>query len=390
MDIAEKRLPQDGRITVRVGSRSLDLRVSTVPTLYGEKAVLRILDSATAAIPIESLGFPSRELKLVMEMVRRPQGIVLVTGPTGSGKTTSLYSMLNRIKGTDKNVSTIEDPVEYELDGIIQVSVNERIGNTFPSMLRTMLRQDPDVILVGEMRDLETATVATQAALTGHLVLSTVHTNSAVATVSRLRNLGIPSYLVASTVVGIMAQRLIRLLCGKCRVAAPPREELLARYRHYFPEETVFFRAEGCSHCGGTGYKGRTGVYELLEFTPQVRELVAANAPEGEIRQAAVARGMVPLTHAALEKVRRGLTTLEEVCRVVDTEEELSGNCPDCGYPIGGDYVICPRCARSVVTSCPSCHKAVSPEWIHCPRCRFHLDGEGDGDGDGFRGTRGN
>jgi type IV pilus assembly protein PilB len=381
MDIAEKRLPQDGRITVRVGARPLDLRVSTIPTLYGEKVVLRILDSATASIPIDSLGFPPRELAAVLDMVRRPQGILLVTGPTGSGKTTTLYSMLNRVKGTDKNVSTIEDPIEYELDGVNQVAVNDRIGNTFPAMLRSMLRQDPDVLLVGEMRDLETATVAIQASLTGHLVLSTIHTTGAVATVTRLRNLGIPPYLLASTILGVLAQRLVRLVCTKCRVAVEPPPELLSRYRRHFPEGSVFYGGKGCLACGGTGYKGRTGVYELLEFDPRVREMVTVNAPEGEILQAAIARGMATLQQAALDKVRAGLTTLEEVYRVVDTADDLTGNCPGCGHPVATDFAVCPRCAHPVASACPGCLRPVSPDWKHCPYCRLRLATADDRDG---------
>jgi type IV pilus assembly protein PilB len=224
MDIAEKRLPQDGRIGVRVGGRSLDLRVSTVPASYGEKVVIRILDSANANIPLESIGFSPLELAKMVEIISHPQGILLISGPTGSGKTTTLYGILNRIKSVEDNITTIEDPIEYELTGVNQVAVQEKIGLTFAVMLRSMLRQDPDIIMVGEMRDLETTTIAVQAALTGHLVLSTIHTNSSVATITRLRDLGVPSYLVASTIVGIVAQRLVRKICPHCGVELSVKE----------------------------------------------------------------------------------------------------------------------------------------------------------------------
>jgi len=372
MDIAEKRLPQDGRIGVRVGTKALDLRVSTMPASYGEKVVIRILDSLNAHIPLASMGMSETELGQLDELIRRPQGILLVTGPTGSGKTSTLYAALHKIKSVERNITTIEDPIEYEIPGINQVAVQEKIGLTFASTLRAMLRQDPDVILLGEMRDLETTTIAMQAALTGHLVLSTIHTNSSAATITRLRNLGIPSYLIASTLIGIVAQRLVRVICPKCRVREEPSERDLARIGLAKAKkgEIAFFRGEGCPACGGTGYRGRTGIFEILPFHQQVRDLVMANGSENDIRQLAVAKGMTTLGQAALDKVKAGVTTLSELYRVVETEEEFGAGCPHCGTSLGADFVICPGCGHSLVSNCPSCRKMVSPHWKFCPYCR--------------------
>ncbi len=372
MDIAEKRLPQDGRIGIRVGSKSLDLRVSTMPMAYGEKVVIRILDSLTASISLESMGMAEGELRQVEELVLRPQGILLVTGPTGSGKTTTLYAALNKIKSVERNISTIEDPIEYENPGINQVAVQEKIGLTFASTLRSMLRQDPDVIMLGEMRDLDTTTIAMQAALTGHLVLSTIHTNSASATITRLRNLGVPSYLIASTIIGIVAQRLVRVICPKCRVREEPSKKDLQRVglAKAKKEEVTFYRGEGCPACGGTGYRGRTGIYEIMPFHQQLRDLVMAKGSETDIRQLSVAKGMKTLGQAALDKVKAGVTTLSELYRVVETEEEFGAGCPHCGTSLGADFVLCPGCGHSLVSSCPGCGKMVSPHWKFCPYCR--------------------
>ncbi|MBP2682038.1 MAG: type secretion system protein GspE [Deltaproteobacteria bacterium] len=371
MDIAEKRLPQDGRIGVRVGGRSLDLRVSTVPATYGEKVVIRILDSVNADIPLESLGFTHAEFSKIEEIISRPQGIVLITGPTGSGKTTTLYGILNRIKSVEKNITTIEDPIEYELSGISQVAAQEKIGLNFATMLRAMLRQDPDIIMVGEMRDLETTSVAVQAALTGHLVLSTIHTNSCVATITRLRDLGVPSYLIASTIVGIVAQRLVRTICGRCKGTAVPTERDILRLG--LASDIPVYRGAGCNACGGTGYKGRTGIYEILTFTRPIRELISSNATENEIRQMAISRGMVTLGRTALEKVIAGITTVDEVYRVVETDADLAAACPRCAAPMESDFVMCPSCGYSASSNCPGCRRTISREWRFCPYCRCEL-----------------
>ena len=371
MDIAEKRLPQDGRIGVRTGARSLDLRISTIPASYGEKVVVRILDSASANIPLEALGLSPAEHRKMEEIISRPQGILLITGPTGSGKTTTLYGILNKIKSEQDNITTIEDPIEYELSGINQVAVQEKIGLTFAGMLRSLLRQDPDIIMVGEMRDLETASIAVQAALTGHLVLSTIHTNSSVATVTRLRDLGIPSYLIASTIVGIVAQRLVRVICGKCRGKVEPTEKDIVRLG--LKANIPIYRGEGCTTCGGTGYKGRTGIYEILTFTQPIRDLIAANATENELRQMAISKGMSTLGQVALEKVIAGITTVDEVYRVVETESDFASACPQCATPLEAEFVMCPVCGYSVSSTCPGCRKSLSQEWKFCPYCRFDL-----------------
>jgi len=371
MDIAEKRLPQDGRIGVRIGGRNLDLRISTVPANYGEKVVIRILDSANAGISLDAMGLTAVELATMEEIISRPQGIVLVTGPTGSGKTTTLYGILNRIKSVEENITTIEDPIEYELGGINQVAVQEKIGLTFPAMLRAMLRQDPDIIMVGEMRDAETAAIAVQAALTGHLVFSTIHTNSCVATVTRLRDLGIPSYLIATTIVGLVAQRLVRTICKKCRVKTEPTERDILRLG--LKPNVPVFRGEGCPACGGTGYKGRAGIFEILLLTQPIRDLIAANATENELRQAAISRGMVTLGRNALQKVVAGGTTVDEVFRVVETDADFASACPQCATPMEAEFVMCPACGYSVTSSCPGCRRTLSLDWKFCPYCRYDL-----------------
>ncbi len=371
MDIAEKRLPQDGRIGVRVGGKSLDLRVSTMPASFGEKVVIRILDSSNSYIPLEDMGMPGDALLQMENLIRKPQGILLVTGPTGSGKTTTLYSVLPRIHSPERNITTIEDPIEYELAGVNQVAIQEKIGMTFASTLRAMLRQDPDIIMLGEMRDLETTTIAMQAALTGHQVFSTMHTNSATATITRMRNLGVPSYLIASTVNGVVAQRLVRVICQKCRARYEPTEYDLSRIGAGRKKGDVsFFHGEGCQACDGTGYRGRIGLFEILPFTRQIRDMVASEASEMDIRQSAIAGGMATLSQAALEKVRNGVTTLEELYRVVETEEDSAATCPRCNASQGPGFVICPSCGHSLQANCPSCLKIVSPEWKFCPYCR--------------------
>jgi type IV pilus assembly protein PilB len=371
MDIAEKRLPQDGRIGVRVGTKALDLRVSTMPASFGEKVVIRILDSANSHIPLDVMGMPPEALRQMELLIRRPQGIVLVTGPTGSGKTTTLYSILHRVRSIERNITTVEDPIEYELAGVNQVAIQDKIGMTFASTLRAMLRQDPDVIMLGEMRDLETTTIAMQAALTGHQVFSTMHTNSSTATITRMRNLGVPSYLIASTVNGVVAQRLVRVICQKCRVRHEPSEYDISKIGSGRKRgDTVFFRGEGCQACDGTGYRGRTGLFEILPFTQQIRDMVASDASETDIRQTAIAGGMVTLARAALDKVKAGVTTLDELYRVVETEEDFGTTCPECNAALGPGFVMCPACGHSLQATCPSCQKIVSPEWKFCPYCR--------------------
>jgi type IV pilus assembly protein PilB len=375
MDIAEKRLPQDGRIAVRVGEKSLDLRVSTVPSSHGEKVVIRVLDSANATTPLDGIGLAARQLAQVDALIRRPQGIVLVTGPTGAGKTSTLYAMLNRIKSVERNITTIEDPIEYELAGVNQTAVQEKIGLTFASMLRATLRQDPDVIMVGEMRDAETANIAMQASVTGHLVLSTMHTSSAAATVTRLRNLGLPSYLVASAVSGVIAQRLVRRICQRCRVEATlvgaDRDRLGVRG---CKDAVPSFVGAGCTECHGTGYKGRAGIFEILAFDSTIREIVGSSAHESEIRRTATASGMETLFGAALRLVKAGETTLAELYRVVDLDDVDVSVCPSCGEHVEADFIACPACRQSLAAACPSCQRRLSAGWTVCPYCSADLD----------------
>jgi type IV pilus assembly protein PilB len=303
----------------------LDLRVSTLPTKSGEKVVIRVLHTSNVTLPVEQLGLEGKRLRGFLSILSRPQGILLVTGPTGSGKTTTMYTALSTIKSEEKNIVTVEDPVEYELEGISQVSVNEKVGLTFANALRSILRQDPDVVMVGEMRDIDTATIAMQASLTGHLVLSTVHTNDAVSTITRLRNLGIPSYLIASSIIGIIAQRLLRILCPDCKQPDNTKDKELIRLglERGPSQGTTFYKATGCTRCSGIGYAGRTGIYEVLPFGDETNDLITSDAPESEIRRAVLAGGMETLVQAGLEKVRDGTTSLQELVRVMFVDRDL-------------------------------------------------------------------
>jgi len=319
LNIAEKRLPQDGRIGIRLGDHSVDLRISTVPTVHGERVVMRILDKSSVLLGLEELGFYSDDLELIASLLRMEHGIILVTGPTGSGKTTSLYSMLNRINSPDKNILTIEDPIEYQLKGIGQIPVNTKVGLSFASGLRSIVRQDPDVILVGEIRDLETAEIAIQAALTGHLVFSTLHTNDASSAITRLIDMGIEPFLVTSSVNAVVAQRLVRRICPACREQYRPEIERLAeiglRTEHVASGETLY-RGQGCPECLGTGYKGRAGIYEILMMSEAIKSTILSTSDAGAIKRQAVSEGLHSLRQDGARKVAAGLTTIEEVLRV--------------------------------------------------------------------------
>ncbi|MBU1692147.1 MAG: Flp pilus assembly complex ATPase component TadA [Gammaproteobacteria bacterium] len=318
LDISERRRPQDGRITVKTPLRIVDLRISTLPTINGEKVVMRILDRNSAVKSIEGLGFSPADLKKVLNMVDKPQGIILTTGPTGSGKTTTLYGLLQHNADPGKNYVTIEDPVEYYLDMAGQVLIKEKIGLTFPVVLRSILRQDPDVVLLGEIRDLETAEVAFHAALTGHLVYSTLHTNSAVATIARLFDLGLKPYVVATALEGIIAQRLVRRICDDCSEPVTPAPELLARLGPLFePGKVKVSHGRGCAKCHNTGYRGRLGIYEVLVPDENMSHLIASGASILEMTKMARQIGATPMIEDAREKVNAGLTTLEEVLRVL-------------------------------------------------------------------------
>jgi type IV pilus assembly protein PilB len=318
LDIAERRLPQDGRIKIRYSNREIDLRVSTLPTIYGEKIVMRILDKEALTLDLSKLGFDDWSMENFKKAIHQPYGMILITGPTGSGKTTTLYSAVHTINTPDINIMTAEDPVEYNLKGINQVQINEEIGRTFAAVLRSFLRQDPDVILVGETRDLETAQIAIRAALTGHLVFSTLHTNDAPGTISRLQDMGIPPFLVASSILLVMAQRLARRVCKECRDPYEVDEESLTAYGHV-PQglgKVTLYKGKGCQACNFTGMKGRTAIYEVMPVTPEIRELILRGASTTETRDLATQQGMKTLRQAGLLKVLEGQTTAEEILRV--------------------------------------------------------------------------
>jgi len=324
LDIAERRRTQDGRIKITVGEKELDLRVSVIPTNHGQSVVMRLLDKDNIKVGIRQLGLGGQAHEYLRRLIRRPNGIILVTGPTGSGKTTTLYAALNELNRPDKKIITAEDPVEYYLPGVNQVEVKHAIGLDFSRIIRAMLRQAPNVILVGEMRDYETASMGIQASLTGHLVFSTLHTNDAPSAVTRMTDMGVPAYLVASSVIGILAQRLVRVVCSKCKQVVTPSKEVLEEAQ-ITPEEAAkatFLRGKGCVHCQKTGYRGRTGIFELMPMSSRIRELAFEGASLQDIRKAALAEGMNTLYQDGLAKAIEGVTTLEEVFRVAKKTQQ--------------------------------------------------------------------
>ncbi|RMF92350.1 MAG: type II secretion system protein GspE [Candidatus Schekmanbacteria bacterium] len=374
MDISEKRIPQDGRIKIRIKNKELDLRVSSLPTQYGENIVIRILDMKADSFQLENIGLGSEELKKVISMIDRSQGMILLSGPTGSGKTSTLYAMLNRIKSNTIHIVTLEDPIEYEIPGISQVNVNEKVGLTFAFSLRSILRQDPDAIMVGEIRDVETACIAAQASITGHLVLSSVHTNSTISTITRLKNMGVPSYLISSSLNGIISQRLVRLICPNCKTKYNPSEEEFVKIglRPEDIKNNNFYKGTGCQKCSHTGYSGRIGVFEVLTITPKFRELINNDAPAELLQKEAINSGMKYMIFDGLEKVKKGLTTLEELNRVLIFEEEeiRSVICPNCNSSIKSDFINCPFCGITLSKVCPSCGRQKEENWKYCPYCK--------------------
>jgi len=329
IDIAERRRPQDGRIKVNVGEKELDLRVSIIPTNNGQSAVLRLLDKDNIKVGVRQLGFSENTFEKFQNLIKRPNGIVLVTGPTGSGKTTTLYAAINSLNRPDRKIITAEDPVEYYLPGINQVEVKHNIGLDFARIIRAMLRQAPNVILVGEMRDEETAKMGIEASLTGHLVFSTLHTNDAPSAITRMIDMGVPGYLVASSVVAILAQRLVRTICKKCRTKFTPSEAVLkdAGFSQEQIARAKFMRGKGCNHCGNTGFRGRMGIHEILMIDVRVREMIFQNTPVNEIRDYAMDNGMVTLYGDGLEKVVNGFTTIDEIYRVAKrTEQDVAAD----------------------------------------------------------------
>ena len=323
LDIAEKRLPQDGRIKIKIAGKDVDIRLSTVPIQNGERVVMRVLQKTASAPELEKLGYHGKVLQDLDELSQRKHGIIYVCGPTGSGKTTTLFAMLGRINSPDKMIITVEDPVEYEISGVSQIQVNHKIELTFARSLRAIVRQDPDVIMVGETRDLETAQMAIEASLTGHFVLSTIHTNDASSCPNRLIDMGVQPFLIASSLIGILAQRLIQTLCDECKVShTPTSEELELMDVQSIPEDATIYKANGCPKCNHRGYSGRTTVCELLMITDEIRPLILAKSDAGTVKKSAVQQGMRTLRQDGIQKVFRGITSFEEIIRVINEEED--------------------------------------------------------------------
>jgi general secretion pathway protein E len=316
LDIGEKRLPQDGRIDYKIGNRDLDMRVSTLPGVLGESIVLRILDRRDLSIELAALGMPESVLRNYSRVITQPHGLILITGPTGSGKTTTLYGTLEKINSEKHKIVTVEDPVEYQLAGITQIQVNANIGLNFASGLRSIVRQDPDILMIGEIRDHETAEIAIESALTGHLVFSTLHTNDAAGAVTRMQDMGVESYLISSSLLAIQAQRLVRRVCTQCSVDAPMTADEALVLEVNASDYPLLKRGSGCERCGGTGYRGRIGLYELMMITDEIRHLITSGADANMIRKQAQLEGMQTLREDALDKLRHGMTTPEEVVRV--------------------------------------------------------------------------
>ena len=372
MDIAEKRLPQDGRLRVKTeDGRDVDFRVSTLRTLHGEKIVLRVLDQRKGTLPLEELGLSAAGMEEMRHFLRHQHGMILVVGPTGSGKTTTLSSAISSIKSGRTNIITIEDPIEYQIPGVNQTQVNEKAKLTFATALRAILRQDPDVVLVGEIRDQETAKIAMQAAQTGHLVLSTLHTDDAPSTVTRLTDMEIEPYLIASSLIGVVAQRLVRRLCPSCRRQYTPEADTLRALNitEATAAQFAFFRAAGCEECSHTGYKGRIAIYEVMRVTDKLRRLIAQRGGEDMVREAAVAAGMQTLGEDGLSKVKAGVTTVEELLRVVTEVREMRTLCPACGGAVAVEFVACPHCGDRLSGGCSKCGRALQAGWSFCPFC---------------------
>jgi len=368
LDIAERRLPQDGRIRRVFAGRKVDFRVNTLPSRYGEKVVLRILDNSSTQLGLDKLITDPETLRIVKDMVSKPFGLILVTGPTGSGKTTSLYSALSEKNDPGINISTVEDPIEYSLPGITQVQVIREKGLDFSTALRAFLRQDPDVLLVGETRDKETAKTAIEASLTGHLVLTTLHTNDAPGAIARLGEMGIEPFMISSSLIGVLAQRLVRRVCSECRIPYAPTIEELARYglsasqegqvtfykANTIPPEEITTHKDLCPKCNGIGYKGRCGVYEVMRITEELQVLINKEAPTERIKEVAVEQGMKTLLAYSLDLVRQGATTLEEVERVTFTDNGLEAEL---------------KAKRKSGLTCLNCSGELQPEWLDCPYC---------------------
>ena len=379
LDIAERRRPQDGRARLTVDGDPVDVRVSTLPSLHGEKVVIRLLARGDGIVPLSRIGFTERQLDAVLDAIVTPQGLVLITGPTGSGKTSTLYSAVSQMRTPDRNIVTLEDPVEVQLRGITQVQTNDRAGLTFAAGLRSILRQDPDVVLVGEVRDTETAELALRASLTGHLVFSTLHTNDAAAAVTRLVDMGVEPFLIASSLTLVVAQRLVRTPCARCAAPYQPSPRTLQLLGLTEPDlaGANVVRGRGCDQCGQTGYHGRTAIFEVLAVDAALRAVLTARPTETAIRAAARAAGVPSLRADGVAKALRGETTLEEVLRVTQVDAANGPRCHACHRGLDDDMAYCPWCTAAVeATGCPGCARQLDPDWRVCPWCR-HACGTG-------------
>ena len=371
IDVDEKRLPQEGRLRVKSDDGSdVEFRVSTLRTLFGEKVTLRFLDHRKSPLPLEELGLSATAMEEVREVLRYQHGLILVVGPASSGKTTTLSSMVNSLKSGRTNITTIEDPIEYLIPGVNQTRINEKAKLTFASSLRAILRQDPDVVLVGEMRDQETARMAAHAAQTGRLVLSSLHVDNAPSAVTRLIDLAIEPYVIGSALIGVVAQRVVRRLCMACRRQYTPEAEVL-RTLSMTEDATqlAFYKAVGCDECSHTGYRGRIALYEVMRVNDRMRRLIAQRAGEDLIREAAVESGMISLGEDGLGKVKAGITTAEELLRVVTGVREMRALCPACSCAVGIDFRVCPACGHRLDLGCPKCARALQSGWNYCPYC---------------------
>ncbi|MGR3319849.1 MAG: ATPase, T2SS/T4P/T4SS family [Candidatus Anammoxibacter sp.] len=369
MDIAERRKPQDGRINIRVGTRIVDLRISVIPTISGEKAVIRILDKGSSVRKLSELGMLDIESRKLNLIIKKPQGIIIATGPTGSGKTTLLYSILTEMLESSKNFETIEDPVEYFVEDANQICVRPKIGLSFASVLRATLRQDPDVILIGEIRDAETADAAFKASLTGHMVLTTLHTNNSVASITRLIDIGVKPYLIASAIESIVAQRLVRKVCKYCKTNVPADKKILDMLK--IPEDSVIETVvgKGCSRCGNDGYSGRIGVFEVFLMNDEMRHFISTGFKESEIIKLAKAAGMNTLMDNGIKQVKAGVTTLEELVRVIGPPTLLEYKCKQCASLYDITFMFCPYCSFIRSDICGSCKMPLDEEWKGCPSC---------------------
>ena len=372
LDITERHMPQDGRLKIRSEDRTVDVRVSSLPTSDGEKIVMRILDPSTALRKLDTVGLTRRDLIALRTAIRKPEGMILVTGPTGSGKTTTLYAVIQEIFSPEINIVTIENPIEYELKGVNQVEVNEKQGLTFADVLRSMLRQDPDVILVGEIRDRETAEVAFHAAQTGHLVLSTLHTLDTSATVTRLLELGVEHHVLASSLIAVIAQRLVRMVCERCAEPAAIDDDTA---KALGLRGRSAMKGKGCAACRRTGFSGRTGVYEVMEVSKKIQQTIESRSPDSAIRRVSRAEGMTTLIEDALAKIEAGRTTPEEVLGSVQVEAH-GPTCPECSNPIEERFAVCPFCSHQLVRTCATCSEPLKPEWNICPSCGAVPKGE--------------